>query len=65
MIEEITNVVTAIAKNKGCNLLLDKSGPAANLDSYPFLAASDSGLDLTGEVMARINQDRPANSAAP
>jgi Skp family chaperone for outer membrane proteins len=58
-IGEITKAAVEVAKGKAYNLLIDKSGPALNNGAFPFLVASDGGLEITDEVMKEINRDRP------
>jgi outer membrane protein len=63
MIEEISKTAVDIAKNKGATFLLDKSGPT--LVGVSNILYVDPGLDITGEVMAEINKDRPAATPTP
>ena len=63
MIEEITKTATDIAKKKGATLLLDKSGPT--LVGVSNVLYFDPSLDITDEVMAEINKDRPAVTPTP
>ncbi|MFZ1054396.1 MAG: OmpH family outer membrane protein [Opitutaceae bacterium] len=63
MIEEITKVAVDIAKKKGATFLLDKSGPT--LVGVSNILYFDPSLDITDEVMAEINKDRPATTPAP
>jgi outer membrane protein len=63
MIEEITKVAVDIAKKKGATFLLDKSGPT--LVGVSNILYFDPSLDITDEVMAEINKDRPAMTPAP
>jgi outer membrane protein len=63
MLEEITKVAVEIAKQKGATFLLDKSGPT--LVGVSNILYYDPSLDITDEVVAAINKDRPASSAAP
>jgi len=58
MLEEITKIAVDIAKKKGATLLIDKSGPS--LIGVPNILYFDPTLDITDEVMAQINKDRPA-----
>jgi outer membrane protein len=58
LVEEITNVVNDIAKRKGATLVIDKSGPSAF--RIPVVLYSDPAYDITDEVIAQINKDRPA-----
>jgi outer membrane protein len=63
MIEEITKVAVDIAKKKGATFLLDKSGPT--LVGVSNILYFDPSLDITDEVMAEINKDRPAMTPTP
>ena len=63
MVEEITKVAVEIAKKKGATFLIDKSGPS--LAGVSNILYSDPTLDITDEVMAEINKDRPATTPAP
>ena len=63
MIEEITKTATEIAKKKGATMLLDKSGPT--LVGVSAVLYYDPSLDITDEVMAEINKDRPAVTPTP
>jgi outer membrane protein len=61
LLEEISKKVTDIAKRKGATLVVDRSGPS--LIGIPVVLYADAGYDITDEVAAEINKDRPA--AAP
>jgi outer membrane protein len=62
MIDEISKIAVAIAKEKGATLLLDESGPSmAGVSNILYF---DASLDITEEVMTEINRERPA-AAAP
>jgi outer membrane protein len=63
MIEEISKIAVDVAKAKGATLLIDKAGPT--LIGVSNIIYSDASYDITDEVMAQINKDRPAPSAAP
>jgi len=63
MIEEITKTATEIAKKKGATLLFDKSGPT--LVGVSNVLYFEPSLDITDEVMAEINKDRPAVTPTP
>ena len=63
MLEEIGKVALDIAKRKGCNLLLDKSGQTLN--GVPSIIYSDADFDITAEVLKEVNKDRPVPVAAP
>jgi len=63
MIEEITKASVEIAKKKGATFLIDKSGPT--LVGVSNVLYYEPSLDITDEVMAELNKDRPAATAAP
>lgn len=63
MLEEITKIAVDIAKEKGATFLIDSSGPT--LIGVSAVVYSDPSLDITDEVMAQINKDRPANAPTP
>jgi outer membrane protein len=60
MIEEITKVAVDVAKRRGATLLIDKSGPSM-IGVSPVLYF-DPSMDITDEVLADINRDRPASA---
>ncbi|HUR59156.1 MAG TPA: OmpH family outer membrane protein [Opitutaceae bacterium] len=60
MLEEISKAATDIAKRKGATLLLDKAGPS--LIGISNVVYSDTGFDITEEVMKDLNKDKPAGS---
>ena len=63
MLGEITKAVVEIAKKKGATFVLDKSGPT--LVGVSNILYSDPSLDITDEVMAELNKDRPAVTPTP
>lgn len=64
LLEEITKVVNDTAKRKGATLVIDKSGPSVY--RIPVVLYADAGYDITDEVIAEINKDKPATvPAAP
>ena len=63
MFEEISKVAVEIAKKHGATILLDKSGPT--MVGVSNVVYFDPSLDITEEVMAAINANRPANLPAP
>ncbi len=63
LLEEISKVVTDIAKRTGATLVLDKSGPT--LFGIPSVLHADPSYDITEAVLAEVNKDRPAPAAAP
>jgi outer membrane protein len=62
MLEEITKTAVEIAKRHGATFLVDKSGPT--LVGVSNILYFDPSLDITDEVMAELNKDRPAASPA-
>jgi len=63
MVEEITKIAVEIAKKKGATFLFDKSGPT--LIGVSNVLYFDPSLDITDEVVAEINKDRPAVTPTP
>jgi outer membrane protein len=63
MVEEISKTAVEIAKQKGATFLLDKSGPT--LVGVSNVLYYDPSLDITDEVMAAINKDRPPGTPTP
>jgi outer membrane protein len=63
MVEEITKIAVEIAKKHGATFLLDKSGPT--LVGVSNVLYYDPSLEITDEVMAEINKDRPAITPTP
>ena len=63
MIEEISKTAIEIAKKHGATFLLDKSGPT--LVGVSNILYFDPSLDITDEVMAEVNKDRPAVTPTP
>jgi outer membrane protein len=62
MLEEISKVVVTVAKRHDATLVVDKSGPTL-LGVSPVIYF-DPGYDITSEVVAEINKDRPAGTPA-
>lgn len=62
LVSEITEVVNAVAKEKKLNMVLDVSGPSANL--IPLVIYSNGVLDITKDIADRINKARPADAPA-
>ncbi len=58
MLEEISKIAIDIAKRKGCNLLIDRSGQT--LTGVPSIVYPDADFDTTNEVLKETNKDRPA-----
>jgi outer membrane protein len=63
MVAEIAKVAVDIAKKKGATLLLDKAGPT--MIGISNILYSDPALDITAEVQATLDKDRPADAAVP
>ncbi|HXN35118.1 MAG TPA: OmpH family outer membrane protein [Opitutaceae bacterium] len=63
MIEEISKTAVDIAKAHGATFLLDKSGPT--LVGVSNVLYFEPDLDITDEVIAAINKDRPAVTPTP
>ena len=61
LLDEIGKRATEIAKGKGATMVVDKSGPS--MLGVPAVLFSDPGYDITDEVLADINKDRPATPA--
>ena len=62
ILEEISKTATEIAKRKGATILVDKAGPTGiGISSFVYL---DPSYDITDEVLAEVNKDRPAAPAA-
>jgi outer membrane protein len=57
IVSNINLAATNVAKRHGATLLLDKSGISAFGAS--FLIYSDPAYDITDEVIAEVNKDRP------
>lgn len=62
LLEEISGKVSEIARRKGATLVLDKSGPS--LFGISNVIYSDPAYDITEEVLAEVNKDRPPTPAA-
>jgi outer membrane protein len=63
MIEEITKTAVDIAKRHGATFLLDKSGPT--MVGVSNILYYDPSLEITDEVQAELNKDRPAVTPTP
>lgn len=59
-IEEISKVVTELAKKKGATIVLNKSANQVG----PVLYA-DAGFDITDEALVEINKDKPISVSIP
>ena len=62
LLEEITKIVSDLAKRKGATLAVDKSGPS--LIGIPGVLFSDPAYDITDEVLKEENKDRPPTPPA-
>lgn len=62
LLEEISKSVAEIAKKQGATLVLDKSGPT--LFGIPAVIYADPAYDITEQVIAEVNKDRPPAPAA-
>lgn len=60
LLDQISQVVIAIAKQDGDTLVIDKSGPTAA--GIPAVIYSDPSYDITQQVMDQINKNRPAGT---
>lgn len=63
LLDEISKTATDIAKKRGGNVLIDKSGPSGY--GIPNFIYVDSGFDITDDVIKEVNKDRPASAPAP
>jgi len=63
LLEEITKIAVEISKKHGATFLLDKSGPT--MVGVSNVLYYDPTLEITDEVMAEINKDRPAVTPTP
>lgn len=61
IIEEISKIAVDVAKRKGATLVIDKAGQT--LTGVSNILYADPAYDITDEVMAEINRNRPASSA--
>jgi outer membrane protein len=62
LLEEISKSVADLAKKQGATLVLDKSGPT--LFGIPAIIYADAGYDITEQVIAEVNKDRPVVAPA-
>lgn len=62
LLEEISKSVAELAKKQGATLVLDKSGPT--LFGIPAIIYADAGYDITEQVIAEVNKDRPVVAPA-
>ena len=63
LLEEISKTVADMAKKQGATLVLDKSGPT--LFGIPAIIFADPAYDITADVIAEVNKDRPPAPPAP
>ncbi|MBL9202126.1 MAG: OmpH family outer membrane protein [Opitutaceae bacterium] len=63
LLEDIAKVSSEMAKKKGANLLIDKSGPSGH--GIPSLLYFDSAFEITEEVGKELNKDKPAGALTP
>ena len=57
MMQEISGIAIEVARRKGITFLIDKSGPT--LIGVPPVIYADPSYDLTDDVVAEINKNRP------
>ena len=62
LMDEISKVATDVAKRQGITMLFDKSGPS--LLGMPAVLFADDSLEITDEVLAEINKNKPADAQA-
>jgi outer membrane protein len=62
LLEEISKIAVDVAKARGTNLLIDKSGPS--LLGVSSVLYHDPAYDITDAVLAEINKSRPAGMPA-
>ena len=60
LMDAISQVAQEVAKRQGITLLFDKSGPS--LLGMPAVLYAEEGLEITAEVLAEINKDKPADA---
>jgi outer membrane protein len=63
LVDEIRAVVRTYAQETGCTLVLDSSGLVAS--GFPEVLFHDPALDVTAEVLKRLNAGRPSKPSAP
>lgn len=62
LMDEISTVAADVAKRQGITLLFDKSGPS--LLGMPAVLYAEDSLEITDEVLAEINKNKPADAPA-
>lgn len=59
-VEEISKIVTELAKKKGATVVLNKSAQGIGPVIY-----ADAGYDITDEALVEINKDKPVGISIP
>jgi outer membrane protein len=62
LLTEISKVAVTVAKRHDATLVVDQSGPTLN--GIPSVIYADAAYDITNEVMAEIDKNKPANMPA-
>ncbi|MDX2185428.1 MAG: OmpH family outer membrane protein [Opitutaceae bacterium] len=62
LVESITKTAVEVAKRKGATLVLDKS--AVGAQGFPVVMFADGSFEITDEVIAEVNKNKPAGTAA-
>jgi outer membrane protein len=62
LLAEISKVVVTVAKRHDATLVVDESGPT--LLGVPSIIYADPAYDITTEVLAEINKNKPAGTPA-
>ncbi len=65
IVDEITGVVTAYAAPQGYDLVIDKSSAAAASGIPIILYNSSKLIDITADIVAKLNAGAPVGGAAP
>ncbi len=65
IVDEITKVVSDFAAPQGYDLVIDKSSAAAASGIPIILYNSSKLIDITGDIIAKLNAGAPAGGAAP
>ena len=63
IINDIKNIASAKAKEKGASLVIDTAAETVN--GTPFVIFSNNEMDLTDVVLAQLNAGAPAQSSKP
>ncbi len=61
IVEEITKVVQDLVKNRGYEMVFDKSG--SSLNGVPFLLHSREDMEFSDSIIEQLNKDKPKDSA--